>query len=205
MNELQGYPIPVFFSEDGCNLVRPRTFSDLAAVYGPEMTPIMSGSIIYEWTQEANDYGIVQYPDTCIQDGITAPVGVPVPLQPEFDNLKSAWAAASPSSIAETDYNPSTVVIECPATTSGTWTIDGNAKLPETPGNLTAKKPEKFTFTGTLSSVTVDVTGISVSVYTSGATGTIPTALSSSGSVGESGSSAQGTAASGTFPFTVVC
>ena len=102
MNELQGYPVPVFFSEDGCNLVRPRTFSDLAAVYGPEMTPILSGSIIYEWTQEANDYGIIQYPDTCIQDGITVPVGIPVPLQPEFDNLKSAWAAASPSSIAET-------------------------------------------------------------------------------------------------------
>ena len=168
------------------------------------MTPILSGSIIYEWTQEANDYGIVQYPETCIQDGITVPAGVPVPLQPEFDNLKSAWAAASPSSIAAKDYNPSRVVIECPATTSGTWTIDGNAQLPETPGNLTAKKPEKFSFTGTLSSVTVDVTGITVSVYTSGATGTIPTALSSSGSAGESGSSADGTTASGTFPFTVV-
>src|SRR6266496_6856914 len=81
MKELQGYPVPVFFSEDGCNVVRPRTFSDLAAIYGPQMTSIISGSIIYEWTQEANDYGIIQYPDTSIQDDITVPVGIPVPLQ----------------------------------------------------------------------------------------------------------------------------
>lgn len=203
MNELQGYPVPVFFSEDGCNVVRPRTFSDLAAVYGPEMTPILSGSIIYEWTQEANDYGIVQYPDTCIQDGITAPVGVPVPLQPEFDNLKSAWAAASPSSIAAKDYDPSKVVVACPATTSGTWTIDGNATLPETPGNLTAKKPETFSFTGTLSSVTVDTTGVTVSVYQSGATEILPTA--SGESTSKAGTSAQGTGAAGNFSFMILC
>lgn len=204
MNELQGYPVPVFFSEDGCNLVRPRTFSDLAAVYGPEMTPILSGSIIYEWTQEVNDYGIIQYPDTCIQDDTSVPVGIPIPLQPEFDNLKSAWAAASPSSIAETDYKPSTVVVACPATTSGTWTIDGDAELPETPGNLTANKPESFSFTGTLSAVAVDSVGITVSVYQSGTSGILPTATGGSGSTASAGTSSQDGAA-GNFSFTIIC
>ena len=205
MNELQGYPVPVFFSEDGCNVVRPRTFGDLAAVYGPEMTPILSGSIIYEWTQEANDYGIIEYPDTCIQDDTTVPVGVPIPLQPEFDNLKSAWAAVSPSSIAASDYDPSTVVMACPATISGTWTIDGNAELPETPGNLTANKPESFSFTGTLSPVTVNAVGITVSVYQSGTSGIVPTATGGSDSTASAGTSAQGTTARGNFSFTIVC
>jgi len=207
MKELQGYPVPVFFSEDGCNVVRPRTFSDLAAIYGPQMTSIISGSIIYEWTQEANDYGIIQYPDTSIQDDITVPVGIPVPLQPEFNNLKSAWAAASPSSVAANDYNPSTVVIECPATTKGTWTIDGEAELPKKPGDLTPNKQQSYSFTGTLPSVTVDVVGITVGASESGRSGTGATATGGSGSPGGSpesaGATAQGTTDAGKFSFTI--
>ena len=48
----QNYPAPVFFSEVGCNTVPPRTFNDQAAIFGPEMSGIWSGSIIYEWIQE---------------------------------------------------------------------------------------------------------------------------------------------------------
>jgi len=171
MNELQGYPVPVFWSEDGCNLVRPRTFSDMQAIYGPNMTPIMSGTIVYEWTQETNDYGIIQYPDTAIQDGVTVPVGVPVPLQPEFNNLKSAWANVSPTIVAEADYKPTMTVVACPAVTEGIWTIDGNAALPEKPGNLTPPKPTSYTFTGTLPSVTVNSLGSTIAIGTPSPTG----------------------------------
>src|SRR4051794_2393718 len=97
MTELVNYPVPVFFSEVGCNVVRPRIWSEMTAIFGPQMTPTLSGAIAYEWVQEANNYGIIQYPDTTIQDGVTVPIGSPVPMQPEFDNLKSVWATVSPS------------------------------------------------------------------------------------------------------------
>lgn len=132
MAEFQGYPVPAFFSEVGCNVVRPRTFSEMQAIFGPQMSTILSGAIVYEWTQEANNYGVIQYPDTTIQDGVTVPIGSPVPLQPEFNNLKSQWATVSASSIKMSVYTPTATTMNCPAVTSG-WPIDPNAPLPGTP------------------------------------------------------------------------
>lgn len=57
----ENYPVPVFFSEDGCNTVPPRTFNDQAAIFGREMVGTWSGAVIYEWIQEMNDYGLVSY------------------------------------------------------------------------------------------------------------------------------------------------
>lgn len=57
----QGYPIPLFFSETGCNTVPPRDFADQEAIFGPEMSDTWSGAIIYEWIQEVNDYGLISY------------------------------------------------------------------------------------------------------------------------------------------------
>lgn len=31
------FPVPIFFSETGCNTVRPRTFEDQAAIFGEKM------------------------------------------------------------------------------------------------------------------------------------------------------------------------
>lgn len=105
----------------------------MAAIYGPDMDAVLSGTIVYEWTQEANDYGIIEYPDTTFQDGLNVSVGSPVPLQPEFGNLKSQWAAASPTIVSLTGYTPTNSAPQCPATTSGTWDISGNLPLPDTP------------------------------------------------------------------------
>ncbi|KAJ5352755.1 CAZyme family GH72 [Penicillium brevicompactum] len=56
--------IPVFFSEYGCNEVQPRTFTEVQAIYGVEMTQAFSGGLVYEWTQEDNDYGLVKVNDS---------------------------------------------------------------------------------------------------------------------------------------------
>lgn len=106
----------------------------MAAIYGPQMSPVLSGTFVYEWIQEANDYGIIEYPSTTLQDGLNVSVGSPVPMQPEFGNLQSQWAAATTAvSVSLNAYTPTNTAMECPATTAGIWDISGNLALPDTP------------------------------------------------------------------------
>jgi len=52
--------IPLFFSEFGCNKIRPRPFGEIAALYGERMISSWSGGLVYEYSQEKSDYGLVQ-------------------------------------------------------------------------------------------------------------------------------------------------
>ncbi|KAI5293429.1 hypothetical protein KEM52_005541 [Ascosphaera acerosa] len=52
--------VPVFFSEYGCNEIRPRPFTEVGTIFGDKMAEIWSGGLVYEWTQEENDYGLVK-------------------------------------------------------------------------------------------------------------------------------------------------
>lgn len=105
----------------------------MAAIYGPQMTPVLSGTFVYEWTQETNDYGIIMYPDVTSQDGLNVSVGSPIPLQPEFGNLQTQWAAVTPTGVSMASYTPTNSAPECPAVTSGVWDISGSQQLPDTP------------------------------------------------------------------------
>lgn len=132
-----GYSIPIFFSETGCNTPKPRTFDDQAAIFGNEMADTWSGSIIYEWIQEANDYGLISYGPqvdpaataSTLLDGYSR-VGTPTPISPDFGNLSKQWATLSPSGVAANAYTPDVTPPPCPAFTSGFWEVSGNAPLP---------------------------------------------------------------------------
>ena len=139
-----GYPIPIFFTETGCNVARPRRFTDQAAIFGPFMVDTWSGSIVYEWIQETNDYGLISYgpPDPGALDAVaTKPIvydgftrkGTPTPIVPDFYNLKKQWATLSPTGVALSDYTRSTTAITvpaCPQYTPGGWTVDPSEPLP---------------------------------------------------------------------------
>ncbi|TVY19355.1 1,3-beta-glucanosyltransferase gas2 [Lachnellula arida] len=122
-NLAQGYPVPIFFSETGCNVPTPRTFGDQAAIFGPDMIGTWSGSIIYEWVQETNDYGIVTYPNGQIYSG------APVPVQPDFDTLAQVWKGIAPSGVAESEYQVSLSAPSCPGASAG-WGVDGDVPVP---------------------------------------------------------------------------
>lgn len=55
--EFSNYNVPVFFAEYGCNKAQPRIFEEVGTLYGPDMTKVWSGGIVYMYYQEANDYG----------------------------------------------------------------------------------------------------------------------------------------------------
>ncbi|KAI9644967.1 hypothetical protein NHQ30_007002 [Ciborinia camelliae] len=122
-NMAENYSIPIFFSETGCIVPRPRTFGDQLAIFGPEMSGTWSGAIIYEWVNEGNDYGIVDYKDT--EYG-----GVPIPMEPEFPTLKNIWESVRPNGVNQSDYKPQKPTPVCPPRVKGGWAVDGDVPLP---------------------------------------------------------------------------
>jgi 1,3-beta-glucanosyltransferase GAS3 len=56
--------MPVFMSEYGCNLAEPRPFTEVGAIYSGEMMGVFSGGVVYEYSQEPNNYGLVNITDS---------------------------------------------------------------------------------------------------------------------------------------------
>ena len=137
--EAAGYPVPIFFSETGCIQPRPRTFADQAAIFGMEMVDTWSGSIVYEWIEETNNYGLISYgpkvDPTITKDAAEGfvRVGTPTPISPDFQNLKSQWATITPVGVKLSDYTAKTSSIKtpaCPTSAASGWQINGNPSIP---------------------------------------------------------------------------
>lgn len=90
--------IPLFFSEYGCIKNSPRTFTEIGAVYGPDednLADILSGGLIYEYSNEANGYGLVDIDS----DGN-------IQLREDYSNLKDA--------LSKIDYNSTSLSNDSP-------------------------------------------------------------------------------------------
>ncbi|EJS42580.1 gas2p [Saccharomyces arboricola H-6] len=127
--EFEDYPIPVFFSEFGCNLVRPRPFTEVGALYGNKMSSVWSGGLAYMYFEEENEYGVVKV-------GATGEIDI----LPDFKNLESELKKAHPKGTTEEQYlialEKQTIQkdIKCPKIAARVW--EANEKLPETPNEV---------------------------------------------------------------------
>lgn len=144
----KNFPVPIFFSETGCN-TQPgsRTFTDQAAIFGDEMVGDWSGSIIYEWIEETNHYGLISYgpavDPTATGSGVVAGytrTGTPLPITPDFANLKAQWATLTPTGVHSSDYDTGSLSTRsCPASTPTGWLVAADAAIPTVGQTLNAQ------------------------------------------------------------------
>ncbi|TID14867.1 hypothetical protein CANINC_004538 [Pichia inconspicua] len=122
--EFSNLTIPVFFSEYGCNEVQPRPFTEVQAIFGPDMTDVWSGGIVYMYFEEENNYGLVS-----IEDG-------KVSTLPDFNNLKTEMEKISPTYATASDASKSAHSFACPPT-GADW--KAATALPPTPNEEICK------------------------------------------------------------------
>jgi len=105
-------------SEYGCN-TNTRKFEEVAALYNTEMTGVYSGGLVYEYSEEGSNYGLV----TINSDG-TITEGA------DFTALQTALAGTSDPS-GDGGYNSTGGASGCPAKSSS-WNVTNDA-LPAIP------------------------------------------------------------------------
>ncbi|KAK7206035.1 Glucanosyltransferase-domain-containing protein [Myxozyma melibiosi] len=125
VKNFSNYSLPLFFSEYGCNLVEPRPFSEVESIYSEEMTAVFSGGLVYEYVQEANDYGLVNV--TAGSDEVT--------ILTDYNNLASMLNSTSNPS-GDGGYTTDNEASECPAYVKGLW--EANNTLPALPSEASA-------------------------------------------------------------------
>ncbi|EFQ29073.1 glycolipid anchored surface protein [Colletotrichum graminicola] len=112
------YGIPIFLSEYGCN-TNVRDFGELEALMSNEMTSVYSGGMMYEYSMEANKYGIVQIDGDNVEE------------LKEYANFKSALskypAPTGDAGAAKTSH----AAASCP-TSDKVWMADPT-KIPTMP------------------------------------------------------------------------
>jgi len=113
-----GYSIPIFLSEFGCIDNRPRKWPEIASLYSKNMTPVYSGGLVYEYTNETNNFGIVSINGNNVQE------------LPEFSPLATAFRSNPPPTDGG-GFNKDHAASKCPPQDFW-WKISGEA-IPDTP------------------------------------------------------------------------
>ncbi len=119
-----GSPVPIFYSEFGCNKPAPRVFTEIGTIYGDQMTGVFSGGIVYEFAQEANNFGLVNIS----ADGSAT-------VMPDFNTLKSQYAKLNFTTIQDVKAPSTTAPTapKCDAKLITTQGFNNNFTLPDVP------------------------------------------------------------------------
>ncbi|KAG4413943.1 hypothetical protein IFR04_012910 [Cadophora malorum] len=103
-----GYGVPIFMAEFGC-ITNRRDWNEVAALYSTNMTSVYSGGLAYEYTTEANGYGLVS-----TTNGKVAP-------NADFTRLEAAYKK-TPNPSGDGGYSATTTASECPPA-SDDWEV----------------------------------------------------------------------------------
>ncbi|KAL1973725.1 hypothetical protein VTN31DRAFT_5285 [Thermomyces dupontii] len=113
-----GYGLPLFLSEYGCN-TNKREFNEVKSLYSIDMSPVYSGGLVYEYSEEGNKYGLVNIKG----DSVTE--------KEDYKALKKALAAAKDPE-GDGDYDAKGGSSECPKPAPPNWDVKDD-KLPAMP------------------------------------------------------------------------
>ncbi|KXT04007.1 hypothetical protein AC578_9260 [Pseudocercospora eumusae] len=114
------YSIPLFLSEYGC-ITNKRQFQEVASLYGQQMTPVYSGGLVYEYSEEGSGYGLVKISGNSVSE------------TNDFSALQSALQK-TPAPSGDGGYKPNGQASKCP-TKSSTWEVEdfSGQELPAIP------------------------------------------------------------------------
>lgn len=112
------YSLPLFLSEFGC-ITNRRQWNEIAALYSERMTGVYSGGLAYEYTLEANGYGLVEETS-----------GGQVEPNDDFDRLMAAYER-TPNPSGNGGARRNTNVPDCPPQTRE-WNVN-TERLPVMP------------------------------------------------------------------------
>lgn len=126
--EFSDLNIPVFFSEYGCNSIRPRKFTEVEALFSEQMTDVWAGGIVYMYFEEENKYGLAS-----VKDG-------KISTLEDFKNLKTRMEGINPTVGSYFTTSKTETTASCP-TANKYWQV--SPVLPPTPNDELCQCLEK--------------------------------------------------------------
>jgi len=123
VSDFSSTSVPVFFSEYGCNKPYPRIFTEVPVIYGPLVTPVLSGGMVYEFAQEESNFGLV-----VINNNGS------VQLLPDFDTLQNQFNTLNITTLqGAAPLNTTVAPPNCTASLITSSGFDSNFTIPEPP------------------------------------------------------------------------
>lgn len=114
--------VPVFFSEYGCNKPQPRLWNEVQSIYGEDMKDTFSGGVVYEYTMEDNNYGLVKIK------------GDKLTILSDFNRLKAQYGKVEWKNVqSEKPSKKSSKAVACAAKLITNKGFDTNFTIPDVP------------------------------------------------------------------------
>ncbi|KAF9519802.1 carbohydrate-binding module family 43 protein [Hydnum rufescens UP504] len=121
-NAFANYNIPAYFSEYGCVTSPPRLWTEVQALFGPQMIPVWSGGLAFSYFPAFGGFGMVNIST----DGKT------VTVSDDFTRLQTQYATVNFTNSPTKADAGTTSYPSCPADTT---TFLASTTLPPTPNS----------------------------------------------------------------------